>query len=190
MESIGVHNILIRPNNRINSDWHSAALHCQPVMRSVGPLQMKQTTLILAIFVGLLTSPLLIHSAGTTSVRTVFVFKLDGTKHCEPYAGVSLDAMALELRDAGIEVFSSRKGYDGHEGIAICGEPTGQINIYEILSSDLALALSMDFKQLPENWLRKDSGEGTRPNHSLQTDPEPVEGPLSSTVSVHTFGLI
>ena len=151
---------------------------------------MKQATLILKIFVVLITSPLLIHSARTTSVRTVFIFKLDGTKHCEPYAGVSVDAMALELSGAGVEVFSSRKGYDGREGIAICGEPTGQINIYEILSSDLALALSMDFKQLPENWLRKDSGEGTRPNHSLQTDPEPVEGPLSSTVSVHTFGLI
>ena len=115
---------------------------------------MKQTTLILAIFVGLLTSPLLIHSAGTTSVRTVFVFKLDGTKHCEPYSGVSVESMALELVDAGLQVFSSRKGYDGREGIAICGEPTGQINIYEILSSDLASALSMGFKQLPENWLR------------------------------------
>jgi hypothetical protein len=128
---------------------------------------MKQVTLILAIFIGLLTSPLLIHSAGTPSVRTLFVYKLDGTKHCEPYAGVSLDSMALELAGAGIEVFSSRKGYDGSEGIAICSEPTGQINIYEILSSDLAAALSMGFKQLPENWLRQDSGEGTRPNHSL-----------------------
>jgi hypothetical protein len=133
---------------------------------------MKQATLILAIFVGLLTSPLLIQSASTTSVRTVFVFKLDGTKHCEPYAGVSVDAMALELSGAGIEVFSSRKGYDGREGIAICGEPTGQINIYEILSSDLASALSMGFKDLPANWLRQDSGEGTRPNHSLNLTGE------------------
>ena len=131
---------------------------------------MKKATLILAIFIGLLTSPWLIHSAGAPSVRTLFVYKLDGTKHCEPYAGVSVDLMALELAGAGIEVFSSRKGYDGREGIAICGEPTGQVNIYEILSSDLAAALSMSFKQLPENWLRQDSGEGTRPNHSLQPD--------------------
>jgi hypothetical protein len=27
-------------------------------------------------------------------------------------------------------------------------------------------------------------------NHSLQSDPEPVDGPLSSAVRVHTFGLI
>jgi hypothetical protein len=131
---------------------------------------MKQLTLVLTIFIGLITSPSLIHSANTLSVHTLFIYKLDGTKHCVPYAGVSVDAMALELSGAGIKVISSRKGYDGREGIAICGEPTGQINIYEIISSDLALALSMGFKQLPENWLRKDSGEGTRPNHSLQSD--------------------
>jgi hypothetical protein len=131
---------------------------------------MKHAILILATCLGFLISPLIVHSAGTSSNRTLFVFKLDGTKHCEPYTGVNLDAMALELSGAGIEVFSSRKGYDGREGIAICGEPTGQINIYEIPSSDLASALSMGFKQLPENWLKKDSEEGTRPNHSLQAD--------------------
>jgi hypothetical protein len=131
---------------------------------------MKQVTLILAVFVGLLTSPLLMQSASTSSMRTVYVFKLDGTKHCEPYAGVSVESMALELRHAGVEVFSSRKGYDGREGIAICGEPTGQINIYEILSSDLASALSMGFKKMPESWIRHNSGDRKRPNHSLQSD--------------------
>jgi hypothetical protein len=135
------------------------------------PLNMKHVIWILATCLGFLCYPLLMHSASTSSVRTVFVFKLDGTKHCEPYAGESVESMALELVDAGVEVFSSRKGYDGREGIAICGEPTGQINIYEILSLDLASALSMGFKQLPENWLRKDSVKATRPNHSLQSDP-------------------
>ena len=79
--------------------------------------------------------------------------------------------MALELAGAGIEVFSRRKGYDGREGIAVCGAPTGQINIYEIASSDLSAALRLGFKQLPENWIRQDSGNGRRPNHWLQTDP-------------------
>ena len=131
---------------------------------------MKHASLILATCLGLLPCPLLIHSAGTSSTRTLFVFKLDGTKHCEPYAGVSLDSMALELGAAGIEVLSRRKGYDGREGIAVCGEPTGQINIYEISSSDLSAALSLGFKQLPENWIRRDSGNGRRPN--------PQEAPL------------
>ena len=109
---------------------------------------MKHAALICTFFIGFLIFPLLIHSAGTHSERTLFVFKPDGTEHCDPYEGVGLDVMMLELSVAGIEVFSSRKGYDGREGIAFCGEPTGQINIYEILSSDLASALSMGFKRL------------------------------------------
>ena len=111
---------------------------------------MKHATLILATCLGLLVCPLLIHSADTPSARTIFVFKLDGTMHCDPYAGVSLDSMALELGGAGIKVFSRRKGYDGREGIAVCGAPTGQINIFEIAFSDLAPALSLGFKQLPK----------------------------------------
>lgn len=109
---------------------------------------MKHAALICMFFIGFLIFPLLIHAAGMHSERTVFVFKPDGTKHCDSYEGASMDVMARELSDAGIEVFSSRKGYDGREGIALCGEPTGQINIYEILSSDLASALSMGFKRL------------------------------------------
>jgi hypothetical protein len=122
---------------------------------------MKQLALILTIFIGLLASPSLGYSADALSARTLFIYKLDGTKHCMPRSGVSVDAMALELSGAGIKVLSSRKGYDGREGIAICGEPTGRINIYEILSSDLASALSKGFKRLPENRLRKDYREGT-----------------------------
>jgi hypothetical protein len=121
---------------------------------------MKRAILILATCLGFFTYPLLIHSAGTPSVYTLFVFKLDGTKHCEPSAGVSLDSMALELTGAGIEVFSSRKGYDGREGIAVCGVSTGQINIYEIAFSDLSAALGLGFNKLPENWIRQDSGSG------------------------------
>jgi hypothetical protein len=112
---------------------------------------MKQAVLILAIWLGFLTCSHLAQATGTTSVNTVFVYKLDGTKHCEPYAGVSVRSMALELLDAGVEVYSSRKGYDGREGVAICGEPTGQINIYEILSSDLPMARNVGFKPLPGN---------------------------------------
>ena len=99
-------------------------------------------------------------------MSTIFVFKLDGSKHCEPYTGVDLDSMELRLTAAGIKVFSRQRGYDGREGIAICGAPTGQINIYEIAYSDLSAALSLSFKQLPKNWIRQDSGNRKRANHS------------------------
>ena len=63
--------------------------------------------------------------------------------------------MKQQLTSAGIKIFSSRKGYDGREGIVFCGNPTGQINIYEIVSSDLSVVLKIGFKPLPENQNKK-----------------------------------
>jgi hypothetical protein len=91
-----------------------------------------------------------------SAASSLFVFKLDGTTHCEDAKGVSLDSMEQELTTAGIKVISRQKGYDGREGIAVCGAPTGQINIYEIASSDVSAALGLGFRQLPENWIRED----------------------------------
>jgi hypothetical protein len=116
---------------------------------------MKITALIMAICLGFFSCPLWVHSEAEPLVRTIFVFKIDGTKHCEPFVGVDLDSMENELTAAGIKVLSRRKGYDGREGIAICGAPTGQINIYEIASSDLFTALSLGFKQLPKTGSNK-----------------------------------
>jgi hypothetical protein len=113
---------------------------------------MRQTYIILAILFGFIGYSLAAQSDGVPTNATVFVYKIDGTKHCESYAGESLNAMSRNLADASIEVLSSRKGYDGGEGIAQCGEPTGQINIYEIYTSDLESALIRGFKRLPQNW--------------------------------------
>lgn len=119
-------------------------------------LQMKFATLILASCLTFLSYPLGVDADGDSLTRTLFVYKLDGTMHCEHAMGVSLDSMEHELTTAGIKVFSRRKSYDGREGVAVCGAPTGQINVYEIASSDVPTALSLGFKQLPDNWIRKD----------------------------------
>ena len=113
---------------------------------------MKQASIIFAILLGFIGYGLSTQSADAPLGRSVFVYKLDGTKHCERHAGESVDAMSLKLTDVGIEVLSYRKGYDGREGIAQCGAPTGQINIYEIFASDLRSALNLGFKKLPQNW--------------------------------------
>ena len=97
-----------------------------------------------------------VYADGEPPTSTLFVFKLDGTNHCEDAKGVSLASMDQELMTAGIKVFSRRKGYDGREGIAVCGAPTGQINVYEIASSDVHAAQGLGFRKLPENWIRKD----------------------------------
>ena len=117
---------------------------------------MKRVNFILLTFFGFLSYSVLVYAGGTYAASTIFVFKHDGTIQCDKFSGVTLDSMEQELSSAGIKVFSSRKGYDGREGIALCGAPTGQINIYEILSSDVSEALRLGFKQLPENLIRKD----------------------------------
>ena len=117
---------------------------------------MKLIKFILITGLGFFCYPLVIHTGDISSTSTVFVFKLDGTVHFGNSIGVSLDSMEQKLTSTGIKVFSRRKGYDGREGIAVCGAPTGQINIYEIASSDLTVSLKFGFRQLPENWSRKD----------------------------------
>ena len=111
---------------------------------------------ILLTLFGLLCIAVVVRAGGDFPNSTNFVFKPDGTIHCDKSEGLALDFMEQELRSADIHVFSSRKGYDGREGIAVCGAPTGQINIYEIASSDVSEALDLGFNQLPENWTTDD----------------------------------
>ena len=117
---------------------------------------MRLIIFILITGLGFFNYPVVIHADDISSASTVFVFKLDGTVHCENSKGITLDSMEQKLTSAGIRVFSRRKGYDGREGIAVCGAPTGQVNIYEIASSDLSIALKLGFKPIPENWNRTD----------------------------------
>ena len=117
---------------------------------------MKCINFILLTFLGFFSYTVLIYADGKFAEHTLFVFKPDGTIQCDESPGVALDSMEQELRSVSIKVFSSRKGYDGREGIALCGAPTGQINVYEIAASDATEALRLGFKQLPENWIRKD----------------------------------
>ena len=135
-----------------SSTLASSRLSCPPLR----PMQMKRVNFILLTFLGILSYSVLVYTGDTYAASTLFVFRPDGTIQCDKSPGVALDTMEQELRSAGIKVFSSRKGYDGREGIALCGAPTGQINIYEIVSSDVSEALRLGFKQLPENWIIKD----------------------------------
>ncbi len=110
----------------------------------------------LLTFLVFLSYAAVIYAGGNTTASTLFVYKPDGTIQCDKFQGVALDTMEQELKSADIKVFSRRKGYDGREGIALCGAPTGQINVYEIASSDVSEAVRLGFKQLPANWIRED----------------------------------
>lgn len=75
---------------------------------------------------------------------TVRVFKPDGSKQCEG-GGVELADMEKQLK--GIRIVSREKANDGKMRIQMCGADTGQINVYEIPSGDLAKAQKAGFKE-------------------------------------------
>lgn len=90
------------------------------------------------------------HAGNRGSVVSVYVYKADGSRQCEHSSLDTLASMREQLADAGINVFTSRKGWDGREGIALCGSPTGEINIYEIDAAALHKAMALGFRELPE----------------------------------------
>lgn len=89
---------------------------------------------------------------GPSPAETAYVYKPDGTLHCDPSPEVTLESMAEELIRSGIRVRTRRKSHDGREGVAVCGNPTGSINVYEIDATDLPKALGLGFQQLDRAW--------------------------------------
>lgn len=84
-----------------------------------------------------------------TLLKTVKVFKFDGSLQCNQGTPISLDTMKSEL--AGIQVVSSEKRHDGMMRIQVCGQPTGQCNVFEIPETDLEKAKSKGFKVWKQN---------------------------------------
>ena len=113
---------------------------------------MKRTlNLILLLAIVLLPASAYAQQSGGS--ETAYVYKPDGTRHCNTAAGVSLDSMAQELVRGGIAVYARRKSHDGREGVAACGNPTGSINVYKIAESDLSKAFELGFQRLDPYWL-------------------------------------
>ncbi len=74
----------------------------------------------------------------------VEVFKYDGSVQCEEGA-IPVELMMEELTRAGIEVLSWRKDHDGLVRTAVCGNPTGRVNVYGIAAADGRKALELGF---------------------------------------------
>jgi len=79
------------------------------------------------------------------NMKTIKVYKFDGSKQCDNLPGASLDDMAKEL--ASVKIISSEKKHDGLMRIQVCGQPTGQCNVYEILEADWSIAEKAGFKR-------------------------------------------
>ncbi len=108
---------------------------------------MKPVIGVLTAWVWLGSAMGLLQAGGLASGDTLWVFKHDGTVHCGPPEGIAPDVMAQNLTVSGITVLTMQTGHDGREGVALCGQPTGQINLYQIPAAQLPQARRAGFQR-------------------------------------------
>ncbi len=80
--------------------------------------------------------------------QRVYVYKADGSLQCGQGKKIELNEMKKQLDS--IEVFSADNKHDGLMRVQMCGQPTGNCNVYEVKASDLDLAIKLGFKK----WVR------------------------------------
>lgn len=85
--------------------------------------------------------------AGIAALKTINVFKPDGSLQCN--AGQSIPAEEMEKQLSGIRVLSRKRQNDGKMHMQLCGAATGFLNVYEIPETSLTDALGRGFKKLP-----------------------------------------
>ena len=78
------------------------------------------------------------------AMKTIKVFKPDGSLQCNQGKSFSVKDMEADLKD--VKVISSEKKHDGLMRIQVCGQPTGMSNVFEISDSDLEKAKTHGFK--------------------------------------------
>lgn len=79
-----------------------------------------------------------------STMKTIKVFKPDGTLQCNQGKAISLKDMEAELKQ--IKIISSSKVHDGLMRLQVCGQPTGMSNVFEIAETDLEKAKAFGFK--------------------------------------------
>ena len=107
--------------------------HCRKIAGQENSQKMKQTSISGGT------------GAATEEDKRVLVYKDDESLQCSKKKGVPPQEMAKQLAPA-IQVFSSSKKSDGLMHIQVCGQKTGQLNVFELLESDLPKAQKKSFK--------------------------------------------
>lgn len=78
-------------------------------------------------------------------VKTVWVYKYDGSRQCGLGEVISLGKMKNELED--LLVYKMEKRNDGLMRTMNCGAATGMANVYQISQKDLEIAKKLGFKE-------------------------------------------
>ncbi len=77
----------------------------------------------------------------------VWVYKYDQSKQCGVNKGVELTKMQKDFDKMGVDVFESKKQYDGLMRIQACGAFTGLANMFLIKKTDLNKVTSRGYQQ-------------------------------------------
>ena len=77
-------------------------------------------------------------------MKKIKVYKQDGSVQCEDVTGTSLEKMSVEL--SGLTIHQKEKKHDGLLRAQMCGNPTGQCNVFEINETDLIHVEKLGFK--------------------------------------------
>ena len=110
----------------------------------------------------------------------VQIYKYDRTLQCGMGREVSLEEMAGELKTAGIDIVTSRKGTDGLVHIGVCGASTGAINVYVIDRGSLLAAQRLGYQALvTREMTQRIKPSGVKPRQTDMTMPSsslPADG--------------
>jgi hypothetical protein len=85
----------------------------------------------------------------TNQIKKIKIYKPDGSVQCEQGSGTSAADMQKQLGD--IKAYSAETKSDGLIRIQVCGQPTGNCNVYEINETDFAKASTLGFKKWKNN---------------------------------------
>lgn len=113
--------------------------------------KMKLTLMIVLFIVGCSSTHCrmkefeALDSQKEKKIKTVKVYRYDGTLQCGMGKRVSVEEMQKDLKD--VPVISSTHLNDGLMRIQLCGSPTGDANVYEIEETHLDKAKSLGFRE-------------------------------------------
>lgn len=84
--------------------------------------------------------------AAENAENMVWVSQPDGTLQCEAAPPATVVAGVNVLKANKIRVLESKSASDGQMHMALCGTPSGRLNKYKILKSDLQRAEKLGFR--------------------------------------------
>ena len=107
-------------------------------------MTIKSFGLLLVLFGSVLLAGCNDSDSKSKSINTE-IFKYSGLMQCEPETRIPVDEMVLELTGAGIDVLCADTAHDGFAYPAVCGAPSGEINLYVIRTANLQDAEVLGF---------------------------------------------